>query len=184
MAVQPQTDITTILGDIRDGKDDAEHKLYDVVYDELHKVAAKLMKREKPGHILQTTALIHEAYFRLTPKTFKNATNRRYFYGAVMKAMRRILIEYSRKKPSAITLPDELAGPMRGNDGAVELLDVSLKELEKLNERLARVTELRFLGRLPIKEVADQLDVSVGTIEKDLRFIRAWLFDKLKRESK
>lgn len=184
MAVQPQPDITSILKEIQEGNDDAINKLYEVVYDELRKVAARHMKDERPGHILQTTALVNEAYFRLNRETFNRAENRRYFFGAVSRAMRRILIEYSYKRPSGqmstngglIDKPDSYE---RKNINARDL-EAALKELERLNERQARVVELRFLTGLPVKEVANQLKVSVGTIENDLRITRAWLRDKLK----
>jgi RNA polymerase sigma factor (TIGR02999 family) len=177
--------VTRLLSAIRDGDGMAADQLIPLVYEELRKLAQWQMAAERPGQTLQATALVHEAYLRLVEgQDEKNWDNRRHFFGAAVRAMRRVLVERARQK----------AGPQRGGGrnrvtlkvGVVHLdsdpldllaLDEALTELEKKEPRVHEVVMLRFFAGLSVDEAARSLDLSPRTVKSDWNYGRAWLFD-------
>ena len=158
-----------------------------VVYSELHRRAAAYLRRERPGHTLQPTALVNEAYLRLVPQQRVIWQNRAHFFGIAAQMMRRILVDHARggrmEKRSGrwvrVTLHDDLA-KSRESDAAVLDLDAALTRLAEFDPRKSRIAELRFFGGLSLEETAHVLDLSVATVERDWRAARAWLYAALK----
>jgi RNA polymerase sigma factor (TIGR02999 family) len=176
-------EVTRILTDIEQGDPKAAEKLLPLVYDELRKLAAQKLAREKPGQTLQATALVHEAYMRLLgPDAGKEWDGRGHFFGAAAEAMRRILVESARRK----------AGPRAGGDhrrvdlGSVEpatdgppldliALDEALTALEARDRRKADLVRLRFFAGLTTEQAARALGVSVATANNDWSYAKSWL---------
>jgi RNA polymerase sigma factor (TIGR02999 family) len=160
--------------------------LMPIVYDELRGLAAAQLKRERAGHSLQPTALANEAYFKLVDTAKAGMAGRAHFFGVAARAMRQVLVEHARKKQAAkrggefqrvtLSIAD---GP--GAEPLFDILDLeeALEELTKLDERKARVLELRFFAGLSMAEVAGILDVSPKTVEADWYMARAWLKTRL-----
>ena len=165
---------------------DTMSRLLPLIYDELREMAHRQLARERPGHTLHTTALVHEAYLRLVDQTQVTARGRAYFFGAAARAMRRILVEHARKRNAdkrgggrpAVRL-DEHAGRIDAFAGDLLDLDRALDQLARLSERQARVVECRFFGGLSIDETAAALDVSPRTVRYDWTLARAWLYQTL-----
>ncbi len=187
MAIDPAGDVTRLLGEIADGNEQAKNDLFECVYEELHAMAKRHMKQERPGHTLGTTGLVHEVYFRLQGQAL--GKNRPYFFGAAAKAMYRILVEHARRsqerKRNRVPLDlvlDELEVTHR-----VSMLDLheALEKLKEYGERGKRQHEVvvqRFFSGLQWKEVATNLGVAVTTVEKDWQAARAWLYRSLRQE--
>ncbi len=174
---------------MRHGDRDASEKAVDLVYGELHRIAAGQMRREPRGHTLQTTALVHEAYIRLIGSDTESLEiqNRGHFFAVASQQMRRILVDHARASQA-----------QRRGGGAVEvgldqvqlgsetqsidvlLLDEALTELERLEPRAARVVELRYFGGYTDKEVVEALGVALATVRRDWEFARSWLFDRMR----
>jgi RNA polymerase sigma factor (TIGR02999 family) len=160
--------------------------LMPVVYDELRGLAAAQLKRERAGHSLQPTALANEAYFKLVDTAKAGMQGRAHFFGVAARAMRQVLVEHARKKQAAkrggdlqrVTLSIADAA---GTEPLFDILDLedALQELAKLDERKARVLELRFFAGLTMVEAATVLDVSPKTVEADWYMARAWLKTRL-----
>lgn len=183
-------DLTRVLSDVRMGRAGAERALLDRVHDELRGVAAAMMSRERSDHTLQTTALVNEAYLRLMGKRQANWENRAHFFGAAARAMRQILVDYARRTTS------EKRGDRRKRvelTGLSEHLSVSsedfvmindaLDDLAKMDERKARIVELRFFAGLDVPETAEVLDISPRTVKRDWSFARAWLSRYLQNDA-
>jgi len=174
-------DLTVALQAARDGDDDAREELYERVYDELHRMARGRLRREgsKPT-LLQTTELVNEAYLRLVGAGSGNWENRAHFFGAAVEAMRRILVEYARRRNAArrgggqrpVTLSDVAAGAP-----AFDLiaLNEALDRLTEFRPRAAQVVGLRFFIGLTVQETADMIRVSPRTVDSDWKFASAWL---------
>jgi RNA polymerase sigma-70 factor (ECF subfamily) len=162
----------------------AEH-LFSLVYGQLRRLAERYMQAERPGHTLQATALVHEAYLRLIDQTRVNWRGRTHFFAVAARVMRRILIDYARghmrEKRGAgwqrVTLADTLepSRPADLSNEEVLSLSAALDRLGRLDERQARIVELRFFAGLTVPEVADVLGVSRRTVEGDWMHARAWL---------
>jgi len=172
-----------------DGRKSAE-QLLPLVYDELRALARSRMAREAPGQTLQATALVHEAYLRLIGNADPGWNGRGHFFGAAALAMRRILVEQARRKArikhgggkQAIELSDAiLAIDPPGAD--VLAIDEAISRLEKEDPRKGKIVNLRYFAGLTVKEAAVALGLSVGTLEREWRFIKAWLQVELGRES-
>jgi RNA polymerase sigma factor (TIGR02999 family) len=182
-----QDQITHLLQAWRSGDIAARDALMAVIYDELHRLARGYMRRERPGHTLQTTALINEAYLRLMGQSRTDWRSRTQFFGLAAQFMRRILVDHARARHSAkrqaeggAPVPlDEAAifAPERGP--ALIALDDALHQLAALDPRKARVVELRYFGGLTVEETADLLDVSPITVMRDWSFAKAWLHREL-----
>jgi RNA polymerase sigma factor (TIGR02999 family) len=175
-------DITGLLRRWRDGDAHALDELTPLVYDELHRLAAPYMRRERADHTLQPTALVHEAFLRLTGVRRADFQNRVHFYGAAAQVMRRILVDHARRHRAAkrgrgdtVLELDEAMSV--GIDLRLDLvhLDEVLQQLTAVAERPARVVELRYFGGLSIEETAAVLDIAPATVKRHWAFARAWL---------
>ncbi len=179
---------TQILIDLGNGDRSAANRLMPLVYDELRGLAARYMQREPPGHTLQTTALVHEAYLRLIDQSRVDWKGRAHFFAVAAEMIRRVLIDHARKRRAAkrgglahqITLTDSI-GACEQEQVDLLALDEALNELSALNERHRKVVELRFFAGLSIDETAHILDVSPQTVRSDWRMARAWLREFLDR---
>ncbi|MEP6621695.1 MAG: ECF-type sigma factor [bacterium] len=153
------------------------------LYDELRVIARRLLRGERPGHTLDTSGLVHEAFLRLAGQRGENWVNRNYFLGAAAQSMRRLLVEYARERSAAkrdggvrVTLVSIAANDVGGR-GTLDMLalDDALARLAALDERQARVVELRVFGGFDVDETATILDISPATVKRDWRFAKAWL---------
>ena len=175
-------EITQLLADWGSGDQAALEKLLPLVYDELHRLASSYMRRERPDHTLQTTALVHEAYLRLVGQRNVRWQTRVHFFAAAAQVMRHILVDYARGRRRAkrgdgvppLSL-DEAA--VLSNERADELLAVNdaLIRLAAADPRKGRVFELRYFGGMSVDEAAEALQVSPATVARDWRMAKAWL---------
>lgn len=179
----PDADVTQLLRAWRAGDAAAGEKLLPIVYAELHRRAAAAMRREDAGHTLQATALVNEAYMRLVGQRQAEWQNRGQFYGIAAQLMRRILIDHAREHLAAkrgggarqVTLSGvEVAAD---SDDAIEVLALheALERLAVLDERQAKVVEMRYFAGLGVEEVAEALDISPATVKREWATARAWL---------
>jgi RNA polymerase sigma factor (TIGR02999 family) len=185
MSTRPGTgkDLARLLADASQGKREALDELLPLVYDELHRQAAAYMRRERPGHTIQATALVHEAYLRLMKEPNTRWQNRAHFCAIAANSMRQILVERSRARrrlkragdQQRITLSDAIPAASTAEAVDVEVLDVALNRLAAMDPELARLVELRFFGGLSIEETADVLGVSPATVKRSWATARAWL---------
>jgi RNA polymerase sigma factor (TIGR02999 family) len=185
MTETPHDELTEILlsfkGTEADGHSDTD-RIFKIVYNELRRIAGGLMRAERPEHTLQPTALVNEAYCRLVDQTRMEWQNRAHFFGVAARAMRQILVDYSRKRNAAkrggdlqrITL-DERLGVEVDMDLEVFELDEALTRLAQMDERMAQVVELRVFGGMTVEEVAHILGVSMRTVQNDWRVAKMWL---------
>jgi RNA polymerase sigma-70 factor (ECF subfamily) len=182
--------ITRLLVAWSQGDQDALDVLVPFVQQELHRVAARQMAGERPGHILQPTALVNEAYLRLVDWKTVPWQNRAHFFGVAAQIMRRILVDAARARGRAkrggdalqvslVDVPD-VAVPVTQD---LVALDDALRTLEALDSRQSQVVELRFFGGLSLDETAEALKVSVGTVRRDWSLAQAWLYRELSRAS-
>jgi len=185
MTIEPHQ-VTRLLQEWSDGDETALEQLTPLVHDELHRLAHQHMRREGPGHILQTSALINEAYLRLVEHPRIRWENRAHFFGIAARLMRRILVDDARKRNSAkrggslIQVPlDEATSVAQEQAANVVALDDALKTLETIDVRQGQIVELRFFGGLSIEETANVLKVSPGTVMRDWTFARAWLRNEM-----
>jgi RNA polymerase sigma factor (TIGR02999 family) len=169
-----------------EGDEQALGKLMPLVYEELHRLARRYMAGESPGHTLQTTALVNEAYLRLVDVKKVSWQNRAHFFGVSAQLMRRILVDFARSRRSlkrggdafTMSLEDALiVSPKLGAD--VVALDDALKALDSIDARRSRVVELRFFGGLRVEEAAEVLKVSPETVMHDWKLAKAWLLREL-----
>jgi RNA polymerase sigma-70 factor, ECF subfamily len=158
-------------------------ELMPLVYEELRRLAASYLRRERPGQTLQATALVHEAYVRLIGEKAQNWKNRTHFLAIAALSMRQILVQRARARkaakrggdPDRITLDERLI-PAGGNEQVdIVAVDAALEKLAALDARQAKVVELRYFGGLSVEEVADVLDISPATVKRDWTLARAWL---------
>jgi RNA polymerase sigma factor (TIGR02999 family) len=179
--------ITHLLQQWREGHTDALEALLPYIYDELHQLASSYLRREHPGHTLQPTALVNELYLRLAGARPPDVDGRRHFYGVAARLMRQILVDHARRNlaekrggpVSPLSLDEGLAySTERAADFAA--LDDALDLLARINERSARVIELRFFTGLSVDETAALLSVSDVSVYRDQRFAIAFLSDQLK----
>jgi RNA polymerase sigma factor (TIGR02999 family) len=175
------TNLTLLLRRWSEGDERALEQLTPLVYDELHRLAHQHMRREKVGHILQTSALINEAYLRLVDQPRIQWDSRAHFFGIAARLMRQILVDEARKRNSAkrggdlIQVPLDDVKNLADQAANVVAVDDALKRLEGLDSRQSQIVELRFFGGLSIEETARILNVSPGTVMRDWTFARAWL---------
>jgi len=185
-------DLTQLLIAWSQGDANALEQLTPLVYAELRKLAHRYMNRERAGHVLQTTAVVHEAFLRLLGNPQENWQNRAHFYAIAAQMMRRILVDYARAASRAkrggeitrVALEDvdaPVADPALDPD--VIALDEALEKLAEIDPRRSRVVELRFFGGLSVEEAAHVLQVAPDTVVRDWRVARAWLFRYLKHGS-
>jgi RNA polymerase sigma factor (TIGR02999 family) len=187
LGTERRGDLTAIFNEARSVGVEARDRLVRAIYAELRRTAGGLMRRERPGHTLQASALVHEALLRLLDgDTLADVPNRRYLFAAAAQAMRQVLVEHARRRKARkrevnrvrVPLDQILAGfDEKGLD--VVALHVALERLAQEHPRPAQVVDLRFVGGLSVPEVAEALAVSDTTIESDWRFARAWLRGQL-----
>ena len=176
-----------MLQEWSNGKQEALDALLPLVYDELHRQASNYLRRERAGHTLQTTALIHETYLKLIDQREVNWQNRAHFFGVAAQAMRRILVDYAKarhrvKRGGAEEhLPLEAATLAVSGERSVDLeaLDEALTQLAELDERQARIVELRYFSGLSIEETAEVLHISPATVKNDWKSAKAWLYQEI-----
>ena len=185
---QVSENITQLLIDLSNGDRDAVDILLPVIYDELRKLASSYLRRERPDHTLQPTALVHEAYLRLVDQTRVNWQNRAHFLGVAAQIMRRLLVDHARRHNAEKRGQDYQKISLDENiDRAVErssrliALDDALKALAEFDEQKARVVELRYFGGLSIEETADVMGVTPTTIKRHWRFAKAWLHGEMEK---
>jgi RNA polymerase sigma factor (TIGR02999 family) len=174
-------DVTQLLVAWSNGDQGARDELMPVVYHELHRLAHQYMKRELPGHTLQTSALVNEAFLKLIDQRNVNWKNRAHFFGIAAKTMRRILVDYARSRRTAkrgggryeLSLDESIVSAERTDE--LVTLDEALQELAKIDPRKSQVVELKFFAGLSIEEAAEVLAVSPGTVMRDWTLAKAWL---------
>jgi RNA polymerase sigma-70 factor, ECF subfamily len=177
----PDGDVNTLLRAWSDGDQSALEKLAPIVYDELRRLARHYMRQERPGHSLQTTALVNEAYLRLVDYKRMRWNNRAHFFAVSAQLMRRILVDHARRHNlkrggdvQHLSLEDTaVVGTGRGED--LVALDNAMQALGRIDSRKAQVIELRFFGGLSVEETAEVLKVSPVTVMRDWSTARAWL---------
>jgi RNA polymerase sigma factor (TIGR02999 family) len=178
--------ITGLLQDWRTGKPGAANRLMEVVYGELHQIAVRQMRRERGEHTLQATALVHEMYLRLFGSEPIDWQNRAHFFAVAAQQLRRVLVDHARRRQREkrgggqikFSL-DEKDAPVVDQDERLLEMDQALARLESLDERAAKVVELRYFGGLSEKETAEALGISVATLKRDWEFARTWLASQL-----
>jgi len=178
-------DITALLKAWSDGNQAALEKLTPIVYKELHRLAGRYMKGERPGHSLQTTALVNEAYMRLVDYKRMKWQNRAHFFAVSAQLIRRILVEHARRRNLKrgagfrhISL-DDVAVTGSGRSSDLVALDDAMTALARMDPRKERVVEMRFFGGLSVEETAEVLKVSTVTVMRDWSTAKAWLYREL-----
>ena len=182
------SNITQLLAAWQAGDSNAQEALAPYIHRELHQAAHHYMQGERSGHVLQTTALVNEAYLRLINWKSIQWQCRAHFLGVAAQMMRRVLVDYARETGRAkrgghtlrVSLSDVADMPLK-RAADVVALDDALKSLETFDRRKSRIVELRFFGGLSLEETAASLDVSVGTVRRDWSLARAWLYRELGR---
>ncbi|NHK27042.1 sigma-70 family RNA polymerase sigma factor [Parvularcula flava] len=180
-----QTELTGFLKDWAEGDRSAEQKIAPVIYDEMRRSAARLFARERAGHTLQPTALVHEAFANLIAADVE-WKSRSHFYALASRMMRRILIDHAKAKNAqkrgggmiAVTLNEEILSNGENGIGLLDLAD-SLDAFEAEYPRPAQLVELHYFGGLTVDEICAVTDLSPSTVGRDLRFARAWLKNEL-----
>lgn len=181
-------EVTRLLCRLKSGENEVYDKLYPLIYEELRQLAYRHMRNQYSEHTLSKTELVHEVYLKMIDQTKIDFTDKGHFIGIASRCMRQILIDYARKKNAdkrggnqeALTYIDELFN--ESTTKVKELLDIdaALNELETLNERLAKVVEMRFFGNMTIEDTAEALSVSKSTVKRDWLKARGWLYKELK----
>jgi RNA polymerase sigma-70 factor (ECF subfamily) len=178
-------DISTLLRAWSDGDQSALARLTPIVYDELRRLSRRYMKRERPGHSLQTTALVNEAYMRLVDYERMQWQNRARFFAVSAQLMRRILVEHARRHNlkrgggvQHVSL-EEASVVGGGQDADLVALDDAMNALAQIDPRKVRVVEMRFFGGLNVEETAEVLKVSPVTVKRDWRGAKLWLYREL-----
>jgi RNA polymerase sigma-70 factor, ECF subfamily len=186
MANPPDHEITRLLESWNNGRQEALDELMPLVYQELRRMAKRYMSSQPSGHTLQTTALIHEAYLKLADNREKNWQNRAHFFAVAGQAMRHILVDHARSHKAEkrggerqfISL-EEVAVISTERAAEVVALDEALQNLTNIDERKARVVELRYFGGLSVEETAEVLKISANTVKRDWSFAKMWLLREL-----
>ena len=176
-------DVSALLQAWGQGHVEARDRVMELVYQELRRRAAAYLRRERAGHTLQPTALVHEAYLRLVDQRATSWQNRAQFFGVASQIMRRILVDRARARKAAkrsgqwarATLDESLA-ERRSRDVDVLDLDVALTDLAAFDARKSQIAELRFFGGLTLEETGHVLGLSVATVEREWKVARAWLW--------
>jgi len=180
-------DVTHLLARWKDGDEAALEQLVPIVHDELRRLAQRQMVRENPGHTLQPTALVNEAYLRLVNLTQMQWQNRAHFFAMAARLMRRILVDFARSRgyqkrgggAKQVSFTHALA-VAEGQPTDVVALNDALDALAQVDERKSQVVELRFFGGLSIEETAEVLSISRETVKRDWKFAKMWLLRYLR----
>lgn len=186
MPEQPTTlsqgDVTRLLGAVQHGDSDALDRIYPHVYDELRSVAARQLRRERTGHTLHPTALVHEAYMKLAGGGVE-AVNRSHFLAIAARAMRQVLVDHARRRGARKRGGEWHATTLTDGSASIELAPEEIialdRALETLDPRQRQVVECRFFGGMEESEIAEALDVSERTVRRDWVKARAWLYREI-----
>ncbi len=193
----PSEVFTTLLEAAVGGDAAAQKRMFSILYGELHRLAHAAMREERPGHVLQTTALVHEAYVRLVEDEARRWENQTHFFRIAAGAMRRILVDEARRnrteRRGGGRIPVSLEGGVGAEVGAevagdgpadIDALEGALQRLAAVggHERKCTIVELRFFAGLPLEQIARVLGISTATVKRDWRFAKAWLREELDRE--
>ena len=179
-------DVSQLLKKWTEGDATALEELTPIVYAELHRIARRQMGRERKGHTLQTTALVNEAYVRLIDWRNAKWENRAHFFGVSAQLMRRILVDFARKRPKGkdgvvyLVSIEEAGDVVGGKDRELVALDNALNELAEFDERKAKIVELRFFGGLSVEETAEVIGVAPITVMREWQKAKSWLYLNLK----
>lgn len=190
MQLAPSEQVTTLLVRWRGGDKSALDQLMPLVYTELRRLAHHYLRQERPDHTLQSTALVHEAYARLTHQNLPEWQNRAHFFGVAAQLMRQILVDYARSHRASkrggdvykLALDDAAEQP-QDVDLDIIALDEALKSLASLDSQQSKVVELKFFGGLSIEDTAEVLGISPSTVKRDWVTARAWLYRELDRSA-
>jgi RNA polymerase sigma-70 factor, ECF subfamily len=186
----PQQQVTQLLGEWRNGDTRALEKLIPLVHPELQRLAHRYMSRERPGHTLQTTALLNDAYLELCDKTHPQWQDRAHFFAVAAQLMRRIMVDHARQRQALkrgggalrVTLDDSLVST-ESRSAELLALDEAMEKLAAFDKRKADVVEMRYFGGLTMEEIAEVLQIHVNTVTRDWQAARAWLFAVLNGEN-
>jgi RNA polymerase sigma-70 factor (ECF subfamily) len=189
MVNPPDNEVTRLLEAWNNGRQEALDELMPLVYQELRRMARQYMNSQPSGHTLQTTALIHEAYLKLADNRGKNWQNRAHFFAVAAQAMRHILVDHARShkadkrggETQFVSLED-VAVISTERAAEVVALDEALQNLSDLDERKARIVELRYFGGLSVEETAEVLKISRNTVIRDWNFAKMWLLRELSNQ--
>ena len=187
MTTISQTGVTDLLVHWSEGDQEALNKLIPLVYDELHKLASRYLRRERRDHTLQTTAVVHEAYLKLVNQRDANFENRLHFFAVAAQIMRRILVDYARRHHASkrggdlykLSLDEAL---VTSEEKGADLLaiDEALDRLAAIDPRQSRVVELRIFAGLTLEETAQALNISPSTVRREWSTAKAWLHRQIK----
>jgi RNA polymerase sigma-70 factor (ECF subfamily) len=180
-------EVTLLLAEWAKGNQQALDELTPLVYRELRQLAASYLRKERLGHTLQPTALVHEAYMRLVDQSNPTWQSRSHFFGVAARLMRQILVDHARRKHAGkragIKVPlDEAVSFQQEQSRDLMALDRCLTALEKIDPRKCKAVELRYFGGLSMEEIAQTLDVSPITVRRDLRMAEAWLHQEMQNK--
>ena len=181
-------EVTRLLEDLRAGHTGTDNRLFPLIYDELRTIAARMIGREEPGHTLQPTALVHEAYLKLFGGQPVSARDRSHFLQIAARAMRQVLVDHARGRRAAkrgrgsVNLPLETELIAAEQPASLDLvaLNIALDRLAALDERQARIVELRFFADVDIRSTAEALGISAATVKRDWEVAKAWLRRELR----
>ena len=189
MTIASQQEVTRLLVRLTDGDRGVLDDLLPVVYGELRRLAASYLRKERVGHTLQPTALVHEAYMRLVDQTQVQWQNRAHFFGVAAQMMRRILVDHARGRQAEkrggeyqkLSLDENIDV---SGDRSAELvaLDEALDRLAQLDPQKSRIVELRFFGGLSVEETAEVIGVSAPTVKRQWRMAKAWLYGQVQNQ--
>jgi RNA polymerase sigma-70 factor, ECF subfamily len=184
---EPGTDeVTRLLVELSQGNRVTVDLLLPLIYDELRRLATNYLRRERPDHTLQATALVHEAYLRLVDQSRVNWQNRAHFFGVAAQIMRRLLVDYARRHNAEkrgadfqkLTLDENIEKAVERSEEIVAL-DRALEALAAIDEQKARIVELRYFGGLTVEETAEVMGVTPITIKRHWRMAKAWLYGRM-----
>ena len=185
----PETgEITVQLDRIRGGDPEAMAQLIPIVYQELRRLAGYHMSKERPGHTLQATALVNEAFLRIVGLESRNWQNRAHFFSVASHIMRNLLVDHARarhreKRRAGITVSlDDAATLAIAGNGTVVAIDTALKELAKAAPRPAQIVEWRYFSGLSLEEIAGLLGISERTVRREWQMAKAWLYSEIARD--
>jgi len=189
MSDKQTPEITQILQDWNNGNEEAKEQLMPYVYDELKRQARFLMSKERPNHTLQPTALVHEAFLKLSEQTGIDWKNRSHFYGFASRMMRQILVDHARSHTAAKRGSqaihfsiDDVQIPVEERAGSILVLNEVLERLEKFDVQQAKLVEMKFFGGMNNQEIAEALDVSERTVGREWQSARLWLYRELNQK--
>ncbi len=188
VAAAKDKDVTGLLIEWQGGNQEALNQLMPLVYDELHELARRQLRRERPTHTLQSTALVHEAYLRLVDQRRVHWQHRDHFFAVASQMIRRVLVSHARGRNAAkrggvqttLVLDESIATP-RQREVDLEALDSALEDLARLDAQQARIVELRFFGGLSIESTAGYLGISPATVKRNWTVAKAWLYREIAR---